>query len=145
MASASNFLINKILDFVMRGQAYDPPTEVFIGLATTTGSQAAPGTEVAGGGYARVGVNTSLANWAGTQGATTTAASSGTSGTTSNNELITFPTPTANWGTVVEFDVYDASTGGNLLFRAALTTPQTINNGAPAPTFAIAALTWTID
>jgi len=71
--------------------------------------------------------------------------SSGTSGTISNNVLITFPTPTANWGTVVEFDVYDAVTGGNLLFRASLTAPQTINNGAPAPSFAISALTWTID
>jgi hypothetical protein len=145
MASASNFLINKILDFVMRGQAYTPPTEVFIGLATTTGSQAAPGTEVSGGGYARVGVNTSLTNWAGTQGATTTAVSSGTSGTISNNIAIDFQAPTANWGTVVEFDVYDAITGGNLLFRAALTTPQTINNGAPAPSFAISALTWTVN
>jgi hypothetical protein len=145
MASASNFLINKILDFVLRQQAYVPPTEVFIGLATTTGSQAAPGTEVSGGGYTRVGVPSSLANWSGTQGAGTTAVSSGTSGTISNNVLIEFPTPTANWGTVVEFDVYDAITGGNLLFRASLTTPQTINNGAPAPSFAISALTWTID
>jgi hypothetical protein len=145
MASASNFLINKLLDFVMRGQAYAPPTEVFIGLATTVGSQAAPGTEVSGGSYARVGVNTSLVNWAGTQGATTTAASSGTSGTTSNNVVITFPAPTANWGTVVELDVYDAITGGNLLFRASLTASQTINNGAPAPSFAISALTWTIE
>jgi hypothetical protein len=146
--SASNFLINKILDFVMRGQSYTPPTEVFIGLATTTGSQAAPGTEVSGGSYARVGVPTSLIDWSGTQGATTTAVSSGTSGTISNNVLLTFPAPTANWSIIVEFDVFDvfdAETGGNLLFRAALTASQTINNGAPAPSFEISALTWTID
>jgi hypothetical protein len=143
--AASNFLVNKMLDFVLRGQAYTPPTTVFVGLATTTGSQASCGTEVTGGSYARVAVTSSLTNWAGTQGATTTAISSGTSGATSNNATITFPAPTANWGTVTEFCVFDASTAGNLLFRAVLSSGQTINNGAAAPSFSISAMTWTIN
>jgi hypothetical protein len=141
----SNFLTNKLIDFVMRGQTYTPPTSVFVALATTSGSAAACGTEVTGGAYARVSVTSSLANWAGTQGATTTVASSGTSGQTSNNATITFPAPTANWGTVVEFCMFDASSGGNLLWRAALTTSKTINNGDAAPSFAISALTWTVN
>ena len=143
--SASNYLINHMLDFVLRAQAFTPPTTVFFALATTTGSPAACGTEVTGGSYARVAYTSSLTNWAGTQGATTTAVSSGTSGTTSNNAVITFPAPTANWGTVVEFCVFDAATGGNLLFRAALGASQTINNGAAAPSFTTSALTGTID
>lgn len=143
--SASNYLINKTLDFLLRGQTFTPPATVYVGLATSTGSPAACGTEVTGGAYARVAVTSSETNWAGTQGATTTAASSGTSGTTSNNIAITFPSPTANWGTVTEFCVFDAATSGNLLFRAALTTPQTINNGAAAPSFTISALTGTIN
>lgn len=141
----SNYLTNKIIDYVMRQQAYTAPTSVFIALATTTGSAAACGTEVTGGSYARVTVASSLANWAGTQGATTTVASSGTSGTTSNNVTITFPGPTANWGTVTEFCVFDAITAGNLLWRAALTTSKTINNGDAAPSFAISALSWTVN
>lgn len=141
----SNYLTNKIIDYVMRQQAYTAPTSVFIALATTTGSAAACGTEVTGGSYARVTVASSLANWAGTQGATTTVASSGTSGTTSNNATITFPGPTANWGTVTEFCVFDAITAGNLLWRAALTTSKTINNGDAAPSFAISALSWTVN
>lgn len=32
-----------------------------------------------------------------------------------NNSIITFPTATANWGTVIAFGLYDASTSGNLL------------------------------
>jgi hypothetical protein len=32
-----------------------------------------------------------------------------------NTAVITFPTPTANWGTVVSFALYDASTSGNFL------------------------------
>lgn len=141
----SNYLTNKMADFLIRGQAYTPPTAVFVGLATTTGSAAACGTEVTGGSYARVSVTSGLAAWAGTQGATTTAVSSGTSGATSNNATITFPSPTANWGTVTEFCVFDASTAGNLLFRSALTTSKVINNGDGAASFAISALTWTFN
>jgi hypothetical protein len=141
----SNFLTNKVIDFIMRGQAYTPPTTVFVALATGAGSSAACGTEVTGGSYARVAVTSSLTNWAGTQGATTTAVSSGSSGQTSNNATITFPSPTANWGTVIEFCVLDASSGGNLLWRASLTTSKTVNNGDAAPSFAISALTWTLN
>jgi hypothetical protein len=41
--------------------------------------------------------------------------------------------------------VFDASSSGNLLFRTALTTPKTVNNGDAAPSFAAGALTFTID
>jgi hypothetical protein len=143
-ASASNFLINKILDFVLRGQAYAPPATVYAGLTISAGSQAGPGTEVIGGSYTRVPITSNLVNWAATQGATTTAVSSGTSGQTSNNATITFPAPTANWGTVIEVCIFDAPTGGNMLFRAPLSVSQTITNGAAASSFAVSALTWTI-
>ena len=82
---------------------------------------------------------------AGTQSGGSTTASSGTGGTTSNNAAVTFPAPTANWGSVSYFGIYDASTAGNLLFCAALTTAKTINNGDAAPSFAIGALTIQID
>lgn len=141
----SNYLTNKLIDYVMRGQAYTAPTTVYIALATAAGSAAACGTEETGTGYARVAVTSGLANWAGTQGAATTAVSSGTTGQTSNNATITFGSPTSSWGTVVEFCVFDASTAGNLLWRAALTTAKTINSGDAAPSFAISALTWTIN
>jgi len=141
----SDYLENKLLDTLLRAQSYTMPTTVYVGLATSTGSDAACGTEVSGGSYARVAVTSSLANWAGTQSAGSTTASSGTGGTTSNNAAVTFPAPTANWGTVTEFCVFDASTSGNLLFRAALTASKTINSGDAAPSFAIGALTFQID
>jgi hypothetical protein len=100
---------------------------------------------VTGGAYARVAVPCTLANWAGTQGAGTNTVSSGTSGTTSNNNAITFPTPTADWGQVVEFGIFDSATGGTEIARAALGAPKTINNGDPAPSFAAGALTYQID
>lgn len=144
-AAMSDYLENKLIDALLRGQSYTMPATVYVALATGSGSDAACGTEVTGGSYARVAVTSSLANFAGTQSAGSTVASSGTSGTTSNNATVTFPTPSANWGTVVEFCVFDASTSGNLLFRSALTANKTINNGDAAPSFAIGALTFQID
>ena len=145
MAGMSDFLENKLIDYVLRGQAYVAPTTVYVGLLTVAAADAGGGTEVTGGSYARVAVASSLANWAGTQAAASTVASSGTGGTTSNNGAITLPAPTADWGSVVSMAVYDADTAGNLLFHAALTIPKTVNNGDAAPTFAAAALTVQID
>jgi len=136
MGAKSDYLENKLIDFLFRGQSYTPPATLYVGLLTSAPTDAGGGTEVTGGSYARVGITSSLANWAGTQSAGSTTASTGTSGTTSNNVAITFPAPTANWGTVSHFGIYDAPTGGNLLYYAALTTPKTINNGDAAPSFA---------
>ena len=143
MAAVSNYLQNKIIDMI-RGQAFAWPATVYVGLTTTTETAAAGGTEVTGGAYARVAVTSGLAEWAGTQGAGTTTASTGTSGATSNNAAITFPVPTAAWGQVLSFRVMDALTGGNLLIFGNLTAPKTINNGDPAPDFPIAALDFSL-
>ena len=141
MAAKTDYLENKLIDHVFRGQAYTAPATLYVGLLTAAPSDTGGGTEVSGGSYARVGVGASLANWAGTQSAGSTSASSGTGGTTSNNGAITFPAPTANWGVVTHFGIYDAASAGNLLFYAALTTSKTINNGDAAPSFAAGALT----
>lgn len=125
----SDYLENKLIDHVFRGQAYTAPATQYVALATSAGSDVACGTEVSGNAYARVGVASSLANWAGTQSAGSTVASSGTSGTTSNNTTIAFPTPTATWGNVVEVCVYDAASAGNLLWRVSLGVAKTINTG----------------
>lgn len=144
-ASLSNYLENKIIDWLVRGQTFTPPANLYVALATTAGSDAGCGTEVSAAGYARVEIASSLANWAGTQSSGSTIASSGTSGLTSNNIVAQFGAPTADWGQAVEFCVMDASTSGNTLWRAALTVPKTINNGDAAPSFAIGALTFQID
>jgi hypothetical protein len=157
MAAMSDFLENKIIDWLFRAQAIGitgasaaagtGPTALFVGLHTATPSDTGGGTEVTGGSYARVSVTSgmSASGWAGTQSAGSTAASSGATGTTSNNGAITFPAPTANWGVVTHFGIYDASSAGNLLFWGALTASKTVNNGDAAPSFAAAALAIQID
>lgn len=145
MAAMTNYLENKIVDWLFRAQAYSPVATQYIGLFTAAPSDTGGGTEVSGGSYARVAVTSGLTQWAGTQAAASTTASSGTGGTTSNNAAITFPAPTANWGTVTHVGIFDASSAGNLLFFAAQTPNKTINNGDAAPSFAISALTCQID
>ena len=139
--SWTDYLENKLIDFLFRGQTFSPPATLYVGLLTAACSDSSAGTEVSGGSYARVAVGSSLANWAGTQSAGSTTASSGTGGTTSNNAAITFPSPTANWGSVTHFAIWDASSGGNQWLCQALTTAKTVNNGDAAPSFAGGALT----
>ena len=122
------------------------PLALYFGLLTATPSDTGGGTEVSGGSYARQPVTCSLANFAGTQAAASTTASTGTNGTTSNNAAITFsPAPTAAWGSIGWFGVYDQLTGGNLLWWGALTTAKTVNSGDAAPSFAISAFALQID
>lgn len=143
-AALTNFFENKIVDHYFRSTAYSPAGPFYVGLMTSACSDAAAGTEVSGGSYARVSITKADGTWKGTHGSAT-GASSGTSGTISNAAAITFPAPTANWGTVTYWGIWDASTSGNLLVCAALTTGKTINNGDAAPSFAIDAMTIQID
>lgn len=142
MAVLANYLENRLLDQIFRGQAYTFPSTLYVGLFTANPTANTAGTEVSGGSYARIGVATSLTAWAGTQGAGTTATSSGTgtSGTTSNNAAIVFPAPTANWGSITGWAIFDAATGGNMLFYGSLSAAKSVNSGDAAPSFAASAL-----
>ena len=131
MAAASNFLENQLVDHILRGQTFSStaPASFWIALYTAAPTDAGGGTEVTGNNYARVAVPRTLAVWAGTHGAGTTVASTGTGGVTSNNTTITFPVPSGLWGTVTHFGILDAVTGGNLILHGALTVARTINTG----------------
>jgi hypothetical protein len=139
----SDYAENKLADYIFRAQTFTAPSTIYVGLGTAACSDSSFGTEVSGGSYARVAVTSSLANWSGTQSAGSTSASSGTGGQISNNNTISFPTPSAGWGTVTHWFLADASTSGNLLICAALTTSKTINSGDTV-SFAAGSLTITL-
>lgn len=145
MAALTDFAENKVLDAILRAQALGAPATHYVGLFTANPTDVGGGTEVTGGAYARVAVTASLANWSGSQTPGTTVASSGTDGTIENNIVITFPAPTANWGVVTGFGIFDAATAGNLWIYSALTASKTINNGDAAPSFGVSALTFQAD
>ncbi len=144
MSALTDYTENKLIDFLLRGQAFTPPTNVYLALFTVAPTDAGGGTEVTGGSYARVTIPCTSTDWCGTQGAATTGASTGTSGTISNNNTLTFPTPTANWGTVVGAALMDASSGGNMLIYGPLAANQVVNTGNTV-SFAPAALSFQLD
>lgn len=114
-------------------EAVTDGTAVFTEQGDVLAASGASLVEVSGGGYARVAVASSLANWSGTQGAGTTVASTGTTATISNNGTITYPTPTAAWETSPQqiwgFASFDALTSGNLLRFGGLAADQIVNSG----------------
>lgn len=145
MAALTDCMENKLVDFLFRGQMPDLPGAIYVGLFLSSGTDAAPGLEVTGEGYARVAVARSLDAWAGTQGAGTVEPSSGDSGQTSNNADILFGLPTEAWGTVTHFGIFDAATGGNMLIYGPLSASKIINAGDDAPLFPAGALVYSID
>jgi hypothetical protein len=131
MAGKSVYLEDKWLN-MWKGTAFTFPSTVYAALLTTVPSDDT-GTglvevSTSGTAYARQAI-------VGSSGWSIIAPVSGGSGTTpeqmSNAAVITFPTPTANFGTVVGIALYDASTAGNLLYWASITS-QVINTGVVA-------------
>lgn len=139
MAAMSDYLENKLLDHVFRGQSFTAPTTLYVGLFTTATDDTGGGTEVTGGSYARVSVTCNLTNWNATQGGTGSS-NSGTGGLIDNAVEFTFPAPTGDWGSITHFALFDAASGGNMIIHDSLTTSKTVNNGDPAPKFTAGAL-----
>ena len=115
MAGFSDYLEDKVLDHVFGGVAYTAPSTLYVALYTVAPTDTGGGTEVSGGAYARQ---------------TATFSVSGTDPTTaSNTAAIEYPTATADYGTVVAVGVFDASSSGNLLAYANLSTSKVVSSG----------------
>jgi hypothetical protein len=141
MPSMSDYLEVQMRAHMFRTASFTKPTALWIALFTATPSDVGGGTEVtkAGGtGYLRVQRNPLDANWS---------APDSTGGVTANLAAITFPSPTANWGTIVAVGIFDSDDTGsnNLLFWGPLAASKTVNNGDAAPSFGIGALSVTFD
>lgn len=116
-SAASNYLELKILDHVLNVASYTQPS-TYIALFTADPGETGDFTNeisTSGTAYAR-------------QSVTFGAAASGQSATSAT---VTFPTATANWGTVTHVAVVDGATqgAGNVLFYGAVTTSKTIETG----------------
>lgn len=116
----SYYLLNSILTGVLRGpgtsspgSALTQPNATYVGLYTATPDPSGGGTEVSGNGYARQKGNFSAP----------------ASGVIASTGDITFPQATGAWGTITHFGVFDAVTGGNLLYYAALTSARSVLTG----------------
>jgi hypothetical protein len=128
--SKTDYAENKVLDLLNGKTAFALPT-AYVALFTAAPSDAGGGTEVSGGNYSRVA----------TTGATWNAASGGT---TSNAQVVTFPTASADWGTVTHYATFDAATSGNMLRWSKLLGPKVFKSGDTA-SFTVGALTQSED
>lgn len=116
MSSFTNYTENLVLTWLLTNGSATRPTAWYVGLFTAAPSDAGGGTEVSGSGYARK--------------ATGTITVSGTDTTATNSAAIEFdPASGGNWGTITHAAIFDASTGGNMIAWAQLTTARTINDG----------------
>jgi len=111
----SNYLELKLLDHGLGVSAFTMPATLYLALFTSDPTDAGSGTECSGSAYARVAI-------------TFDAASTNTSGvsSTQNADAVTFPRALGSWGTITHLAVYDALTGGNLLWHGAATDSQAI-------------------
>jgi hypothetical protein len=115
MAEMSDYLENAILNATLNATNYTAPTNPYVSLHTADPTDDGSGAELSGGGYARQTASFPTA--------------SGTGGSVSTDADITFPTATSSWGTVSHIGIWDASTGGNLLYHTALDSSKTIDSG----------------
>ena len=116
MSSFSDYTENLVLTYLFTTGSATRPTAWYVGLFTAAPSDTGGGTEVTGNGYARV--------------VTGTISGSGTATTFSNAAAIEFAAASGgNWGTIGWAGIFDASTSGNLLAWAPLTTSRVINDG----------------
>jgi hypothetical protein len=109
--SLSDYAENKALDHILGTSSWTMPTGVVIGLFTSDPGEASGGTEVSGGSYARTTITFNAA-----------------SGGTATNNLVTFPTATANWGTVSHWVIFDGN--GNRLFHGSFDTAKSVPSGS---------------
>jgi len=113
MSEISTYLENALINATLRNTTFTSPSTVYVSLWTSDPTDAGSGTEVSGGSYARTAV---------TFGAPS-------SGVSTNNADVTFPTATGSWGTVGWIGINDALSSGNLLYHTPLDVAKAITTG----------------
>lgn len=111
----TKYFLNQIMGNVFKTKTSPAlPTAYYIGLSSKApnvdgGNVAEP--SASGTGYKRIQL---------------TSLSAPADGVIVNNEAITFDESSTSWGTMTHYVVYDALTGGNLLFYGALSNSRNV-------------------
>jgi len=130
MAGFTNYAEDLVLNWVFTTQSATRPTSWYVALYTVAPGESGGGTECSGTSYARQSASFSVTGTAPT--------------TASNSAAVEFPTAGGSWGTIVAAAILDASTSGNMIAFADLTTSKTIDTG-DVLRFNTGALTITLD
>ena len=129
MAAASDYLEQRVLAFVLNANTeytWTTTASVYLALYTVDPSDAGGGTECPGTNYARETLTGAF-----------TAMTTVTDGATENIAEIAFPQASdGTWDTIIAVGIFDAITGGNLLFHGGLDVDKLVEAN---DTFKIAA------
>lgn len=139
----TNYSKNLVIDHKFRTRTWAKPTQIWWALFTVAPTELGGGTEVAGGAYARVALAPLDANYAATQGGNA-GNSTGTTGLTSNSAVITWPSPTLDWGNIVAVGQLDANVAGNMEGWMPVTSPFFVHAGDGPPTLNLNTLTFAL-
>jgi hypothetical protein len=108
----TSYTDNKLIDHLLGSGTYTKPASKYVALYV--GDPAGSGTEISTSGTAYVRQSGSF---------------SVSGGTATNSGNIEYPAATAAWGTITHVAIFDASTSGNMLVSAALSSAKTIGTG----------------
>lgn len=141
MSQFSDYLEQALVNHIFRDTAYSQPTSIFIALFTSNPGEDGSGTEVDSDSTwtdyerqdAAVG-DVKVSGWA-----------APANGVTQNAKVITFPPNNGEATiTVTHIGIYDAISGGNLLFYAPLVSSKSLLQG-DVLSFGVGSITVTID
>lgn len=115
--SLSNVYEIGVLNHILRRAPLAQPSGLFLALFTSPTSDASPGTEVAGNGYARQAITFG--------DAVTNAEGEGETVNTNNPQ---FTASGGDWGIITYAAIMDASSGGNMVSHGILTVDKQIDD-----------------
>lgn len=108
----------RTLDYALRNVTPPAVAKPWVGLLKSDPGESGVGNEVSGGGYGRV---------EGKFGAPVAQSPSGSRSATITDTV--FAVATADWGIVTHFGVWDAQTGGKMLYKKALPSQRDVKSG----------------
>ena len=120
----SYYLANQFMKAALQGVPFTPPEEVYLALFVTNPTAGNSGQEVSGGAYARQLITFQEVP---VQGGYSIY---------QNDTDIEYPVATTSWDTISFLGVYDALTGGNLLWYMELDQPRLTLPGDNATVYA---------
>ena len=122
--SATTYLKNAILNSQFRNDPYAIPTMLYVGLSKTAPNDLGTNcTEPTSASYKRLEIASNAVNW-----------EEATEGSITNTATLRFNEAEESWTTqaapITHWAIFDASTGGNMLYYGQLTKSQEIPRGS---------------
>lgn len=129
--SNSDYTENKLVDHILGTAPFTMPSAVSLALFTTNPNfeTGAGGTEASGGGYARKAISFTTA--------------SGGAASNTDEKVWTMGTDIAA-GTYTGWGIFDAASGGTMLFGDAFSSGRPLSTAGDKLTFAIGAVTYAL-